>query len=146
MITQINNEQDYDEALQRMDDLWTAQPNTPEYDELDKLIELVDAYEQTFFNSVGHKPQGNYQGVPQSSFNFFDPDEATPDEPVDIKDLLNQWDKENDGKEYVKKQCVSKFCNCHSNNPQENWALGKKFFVCNNCKKEINNLSEGEGI
>jgi HTH-type transcriptional regulator/antitoxin HigA len=145
MIKHINNEDEYNEALDRLEELWNALPGTPEAKELNELIVLIDAYEMTCYNSK----QGQ-----QSSFNFhpFDPDEVTPEDPISINDLLNQWDKEIDADGNVKKnECGrewnrEKYCNCFIDNPKESWALGKKFFICKNCNKEIYHLSEGEGI
>lgn len=44
-IKPIKTEQDYDEALQRIDQLMDARENTPEADELDILALLVENYE-----------------------------------------------------------------------------------------------------
>jgi len=44
-ITSIKSECDYDAALKRIDLLMEAQLDTPEGDELDALITLVEAYE-----------------------------------------------------------------------------------------------------
>ena len=44
-ITSIKSECDYDAALKRIELLMRAQLNTPEGDELDILITLVEAYE-----------------------------------------------------------------------------------------------------
>jgi len=45
-INQIKTETDYDAALERIGDLMGAEVNTPEGDELDILVTLVDAYEE----------------------------------------------------------------------------------------------------
>lgn len=128
MITQINNEQEYNEALDRMDELWHSLPGTPEGDELDALIILVDAYEQM-----------SYATNQQEEFDFgsFDENEKTPEIPTDVNDLLNEWDKDIDSQGNVRKWNREEFCNCFQDNPFENWADGKKFFVCKNCGKEI---------
>ncbi len=44
-IHPIRNEQDYEVALNEIDQLWDAMPGTPEGDKLDVLITLVEAYE-----------------------------------------------------------------------------------------------------
>lgn len=45
-IRPIKTEQDYDAALAEIEQLWSAEIDTPEGDKLDVLITLVDAYEQ----------------------------------------------------------------------------------------------------
>ena len=45
-ITPIKNEANYDAALARLGELWGARLDTPEGDELDILILLIDAYEE----------------------------------------------------------------------------------------------------
>ena len=42
----IRNETDYQEALREIELLFNAAPNTPEYDRLDVLSTLVEAYEK----------------------------------------------------------------------------------------------------
>lgn len=42
----INNERQHQKALARMEELWGAKRNTPEGDELDLLMLVVDAYER----------------------------------------------------------------------------------------------------
>ncbi|MCW7464054.1 type II toxin-antitoxin system HigA family antitoxin [Leptospira sp. WS39.C2] len=44
-IKPIKNQKDHLEALAEIEKLWDAKKNTPEYDKLDILITLVDAYE-----------------------------------------------------------------------------------------------------
>ncbi len=44
-IHPIKTESDYDRTLARIDALMDAAPNTPEADELDVLVTLVEAYE-----------------------------------------------------------------------------------------------------
>lgn len=44
-IRPVKTERDYDAALKRIEELWSAEPGTPEYDELDVLITLVGVYE-----------------------------------------------------------------------------------------------------
>ena len=45
----IKNETDYHEALREIELLFNAAPNTPDYDRLDVLSTLVEAYEKTHF-------------------------------------------------------------------------------------------------
>lgn len=49
-IKPIKNEADYDAALATIDSLMGAAPNTQEYDKLNILVTLVEAYE------AGHWP------------------------------------------------------------------------------------------
>ena len=44
-ISPIKTEQDYDTALKRIDKLMDVEIDTPEGDELDVLVTLVEAYE-----------------------------------------------------------------------------------------------------
>lgn len=48
-IKPIKTEADHRAALARIDELWEAEPNSPEGDELEVLVTLVDAYEETHF-------------------------------------------------------------------------------------------------
>lgn len=41
----IRNEEDYETALEEIEGLWEAAPDTPEADRLDVLVMLVEAYE-----------------------------------------------------------------------------------------------------
>lgn len=45
-IKPIRTRLDYDQAMNRIDELWGTAPDTPEGDELDVLLTLVDAYEE----------------------------------------------------------------------------------------------------
>jgi HTH-type transcriptional regulator/antitoxin HigA len=45
-IKPIRNEKDYKKALKRIEALWKASPNSPDYDELEVLTTLVEAYEE----------------------------------------------------------------------------------------------------
>jgi HTH-type transcriptional regulator/antitoxin HigA len=45
----IRTEKDYQEALQEIELLFNAAPNTPEYDRLDVISTLVEAYEKVHF-------------------------------------------------------------------------------------------------
>ncbi len=46
MIKPIRTERDHAEALARIDEIFAATPGTPEFDELDVLATLVEAYEK----------------------------------------------------------------------------------------------------
>ena len=48
-IKLIKTEQDYNEAIQRIESLWGAKKNSPEGDELDLLCTIVEAYEMKHF-------------------------------------------------------------------------------------------------
>lgn len=48
-IRPIRNQTDYQKALQEIELLFEAAPNTPQYDRLDVLSTLVDAYEKAHF-------------------------------------------------------------------------------------------------
>lgn len=48
-IRPIKNEQDYNSALSRIEKLWGAKLDTPEGDELDILITLVESYEMKHY-------------------------------------------------------------------------------------------------
>lgn len=45
MLRPIRNEEDYETALEEIEVLWDAEPDTPEADRLDILVMLVEAYE-----------------------------------------------------------------------------------------------------
>ena len=45
-IRPVNSEQGYDDAIERIETLWGAEPDTPEGDELDVLLTLVRVYEK----------------------------------------------------------------------------------------------------
>jgi HTH-type transcriptional regulator/antitoxin HigA len=49
MIKPIRNEKLYEDALKRIESLWGSEPGTPEGDELDILITLVEAYEDKHY-------------------------------------------------------------------------------------------------
>jgi len=48
-IKPIKTEQDYDNALSRIESLMDAKPNTPQMDELEVLTTLVEAYEAQYY-------------------------------------------------------------------------------------------------
>lgn len=47
LINPIKTELDYEEALERVDDIFDAKINTPEGDELDILVTLIQKYEES---------------------------------------------------------------------------------------------------
>ncbi|TGN13786.1 helix-turn-helix domain-containing protein [Leptospira ilyithenensis] len=49
-IKPIKNQKDHLEALSEIEELWDAKKNSPEYDKLDVLITLVDAYESKHYH------------------------------------------------------------------------------------------------
>src|SRR6266480_2942848 len=48
-IRPIRSEADYDEALRRVEALWGSTSGTPEGDELDVLVSLIEAYEREHY-------------------------------------------------------------------------------------------------
>lgn len=48
-IKPIKSAEDHEAALTRIDELWDAEPNTPDGDELEVLVTLVTAYEEKEF-------------------------------------------------------------------------------------------------
>ncbi len=48
-IKPIHTKTDYKKALNRIEELWGATPNTPKGDELDILATLVEAYEERHY-------------------------------------------------------------------------------------------------
>ena len=46
----IRNEEDYETALEEIEVLWNAEPDTPEADRLDILVMLVEAYEAEHYS------------------------------------------------------------------------------------------------
>lgn len=55
-IKPIKNEQDYEAALERIEELFDAKQNTPEGDELEVLITLVSAYEDVHYKIAAADP------------------------------------------------------------------------------------------
>ncbi|WP_318482510.1 hypothetical protein [Photobacterium leiognathi] len=51
-IKKIETTEEHQAALARIELLWDAEPNTPEYEELETLSALVDAYEDANFPMV----------------------------------------------------------------------------------------------
>ncbi|MBE0655211.1 MAG: transcriptional regulator [Bacteroidales bacterium] len=48
-IRPIKTEQDYDSAISRIEELWGAKIDTPDGDELDLLVTLVESYEMKHY-------------------------------------------------------------------------------------------------
>ncbi|HTY22570.1 MAG TPA: helix-turn-helix domain-containing protein [Desulfomonilaceae bacterium] len=48
-IKLIRTERDYGKALERAGEIWDAQPGTPEADELEALLPLIEDYEETHY-------------------------------------------------------------------------------------------------
>lgn len=48
-IRPIKTEQDYNNSIKRIQDLWGSKKDTPEGDEMDLLVTLVEAYEMKHF-------------------------------------------------------------------------------------------------
>ena len=46
MILKITTEAEYNQALDRLDELYDAQSGTPEWEELKKLASLIEDYEE----------------------------------------------------------------------------------------------------
>ena len=55
-IKPIKTEQDYEYTLNRIDELMDSQPNTPQMDELDILVTLVEVYEEKFYKIDAPNP------------------------------------------------------------------------------------------
>ncbi len=49
IIKPIRTEEDYEVTLKRIDELIDSIPNTPEFDELDVLVTLVESYEEKHY-------------------------------------------------------------------------------------------------
>lgn len=52
----IRNDEDYRAALQAIEQLWDAEPGTPESDMLDSLVTLVEAYERDRYDLPAPDP------------------------------------------------------------------------------------------
>jgi HTH-type transcriptional regulator/antitoxin HigA len=48
-IKPIKSKRDYDAALKEVQQLWNAEPNTPDGDNLEILITLIEAYEEKHY-------------------------------------------------------------------------------------------------
>ena len=55
-IKPIKTERDYETALNEIQRLWDAKPNTPKGDRLDILVTLVEAYEQKHYKIEAPDP------------------------------------------------------------------------------------------
>ena len=55
-INLIKNNRDYHAALERVEDLWHALPNSKEGDELDVLATLIEKYEERHFKIAAPDP------------------------------------------------------------------------------------------
>ncbi|AKP49990.1 helix-turn-helix domain-containing protein [Cyclobacterium amurskyense] len=55
-IRPIKTEQDYDSAIGRIEELWGAKKDTPEGDELDLLVTLVESYEMKHYSIAPPDP------------------------------------------------------------------------------------------
>ena len=55
-INPIKSEADYENALKRVDKLMDAEINTPEGDELDVLVTLIEAYESKHYSINAPNP------------------------------------------------------------------------------------------
>lgn len=60
----INTEEENQEALERIEQLWGSEPNTPEGKELDKLIKLVEEFEDWYY------PVSILKLIDKSRYNF----------------------------------------------------------------------------
>jgi len=50
-IKQIKTEEEYEQIIKRIEEIFDSKPNTPEGDELDYLVGLVEKYEDEIFPS-----------------------------------------------------------------------------------------------
>ncbi len=48
-IRPIKTEKDYNSAIERIEELWGSKKDTPDGDELDLLVTLVESYEMRYF-------------------------------------------------------------------------------------------------
>ena len=54
-ISPVKTEADYEQALQRVEELWGAEPGSTQGDELDLLVALIEAYEREHYSQL-YKP------------------------------------------------------------------------------------------
>lgn len=52
----IKNDADYQAALKEIEQLFDAAPDTPEGDRLEKLVALVEAYEEVYYSIPAPNP------------------------------------------------------------------------------------------
>jgi len=62
-VNPIKTDEDYENALARIDILWGAEPDTPSSDELEVLVTLVEAYEAKHYPIVPVAPHINSHNV-----------------------------------------------------------------------------------
>lgn len=53
MSAKIETEADYDTALKRVEEIWNAEAGTPEGEELDKLVDMIEEYEAVHYTILG---------------------------------------------------------------------------------------------
>jgi HTH-type transcriptional regulator/antitoxin HigA len=56
MMNPITSEEEYEQAMKRLDQLMEAEPGTPEAEELIALVEAIDGYENQEYNDVNNGP------------------------------------------------------------------------------------------
>ena len=71
-VKSVRSEEDYEAALARIDELMDAEPDTPEGEELENLVGLVERYEER------HHPIGPPDAVAAIEFRM---EQAGPDGP-----------------------------------------------------------------
>ena len=49
VIAKINSEAEHQAALDCIEELWDSEPDTPEGEELDRLVDMVEAYEEEHY-------------------------------------------------------------------------------------------------
>lgn len=49
MRAKIETEAEYDTALKRAEEIWSAELGTPEGEELDKLVDMIEEYEAVHY-------------------------------------------------------------------------------------------------
>lgn len=64
MIAPITNDEEHISALHHIEPLYGAEPGTPEGDELDRLADLINDYEDL------HYPMGNTPKVPEKVLEY----------------------------------------------------------------------------
>jgi len=74
-IKPIKTEKDYENALERIEGLFEAKPNTPEGDELEVLITLVSSYEDEHYKIDAPDPVEAIQHIMEA-------------QSMDVKDMI----------------------------------------------------------
>ena len=88
-LTPIRTEADYEAALARIDQLWDAPLGSPEGNELDILVDLVELYE------LKYEPMGDPSPAAAIEFRLdqegLGPEDLVPDvgTPAEVADLLS---------------------------------------------------------